>query len=148
MEIQRSVTFSLEEVWPIAFIPSADISSDQTKIQRLLSLIPGRAETEGRAHFQYFHFPALSKSLKPKGFLRYFLSLGNNMPALYFMIKISEYESFQNLKKDTDLSTVEWFPKSRPMYWVGALHPRSWKILGHILVLICKKPELWVPGEL
>lgn len=68
MEIQRSVTFSHEEVWPIASIPSADISSDQTKIQRLLSLIPGGAETEGRAHFQYLHFPALSESLKPKGF--------------------------------------------------------------------------------
>lgn len=68
MKIQRSVTFSREEAWPIASIPSADISSDQTKIQRLLSLIPGRAETEGRVHFQYFHFPALSKSLKPEGF--------------------------------------------------------------------------------
>lgn len=68
MEIQRSVTFSHEEVWPIASIPSSDISSDQTKIQKLLSLISGGAETEGRAYFQYFHFPALSKSLKPKGF--------------------------------------------------------------------------------
>lgn len=68
MEIQRSVTFSHEEVWPIAAIPSTDISSDQTKIQRLLSVIPGGAETEGRAHFQHFHFLALSKSLKPEDF--------------------------------------------------------------------------------
>lgn len=64
------------------------------------------------------------------------------------MIKISEYESFQNLKEDTDLSTVERFPKSRPIYLVGALHLRSWKTLGNISVHACKKPELRVPWEL
>lgn len=63
--------------------------------------------TSGTSTFQRFQNHSNPKAL------RSFLSLGNNIPAIYFMIKISEYESFQNLKEDTDLSTVEWFPKSK-----------------------------------
>lgn len=54
VEIQRSVTISHEEVWPIASVSSADISSNQTKIQRVVSLIPVGSETGGRVYFQYF----------------------------------------------------------------------------------------------
>lgn len=98
--------------------------------------------TSSTSTFQLFQSHSNRKAL------RSFLSLGNNITAIYFMIKISEYESFQNLKEDTDLSTVERFPKSRPIYSVGALHPRSWKTLGHISVHTCKKLELRVPWEL
>lgn len=73
--------------------------------------------TSSTSTFQHFQNHSNPKAL------RYFLSLGNNIPAIYFMIKISEYESFQNFKEDTDLSTVEWFPKSRPIYIRGPERP-------------------------
>lgn len=98
--------------------------------------------TSSTSTFQHFQSHSNPKVL------RSFLSLGNNIPTIYFMIKISEYESFQNLKEDTDLSTVEWFSKSKPICSVGTSHPRSWKTLGHISMHTYKKPELREPWEL
>lgn len=52
METQRSVTFSHEVVSPIASISiAADISSDQTEVQRLLCPIPIGSETDGKVDF-------------------------------------------------------------------------------------------------
>lgn len=154
-ETQIKLLWKFREVWPSLMRRSGPLPPSQALTFHLIKprfrdFCPSSQEglrqkgerTSSTSTFQHFQNHSNPKAL------RYFLSLGNNIPAIYFMIKISEYESFQNLKKDTDLNTVEWFPKCRPMYWVGALHPRSRKTLDHISVLTCKKPELWVPGEL